>query len=122
MPTSTDLLAAAEKAFNANKVNVKPHLESLDSIEEDYAAYRKYLSLLGNGKNSLTTSIASIKEDLAALNKGLADMNKNAAVFVSPADKKKYADLKMLYTSNIKTAMETSVRLETMKKQIESSI
>lgn len=106
MPTSKDILNLAKKSLEDSAIVPQAYTDMVNQMTTDIAAYGKALAEINTGINSLRNGVKIVEENVKDLNKALADLQKNKAVMLAPADAKAYEDLCGKMKTSIAKGME----------------
>ncbi len=111
MPTSKDILSAAQKTLDGNKIVDKVYSDATQMGIKDTGAFAKARAELGTSINSMKGLMSGIEPLLKALNAGLTELRKNEPVMRAPADAKAFKELLQKYTDAIRKGTELGTKL-----------
>jgi hypothetical protein len=98
---------------------VEDDLKKYEAVAPEYKRWRHVMT---TNVTALKDSIKVGKDRLKQLNNGLAELNKNKPVFVSPADSKTYKQYQTEFTNLIKDSMVAVKKLEDLQRACEAAL
>lgn len=122
MPSTKDILRAADAKLTTSGVNAASYKSTLEKVEEEQAAFlaaRRQFVLYVPQLHELPKVL---EHALKHLNGGLTELRKHEHAMKAPADAKEFKRLVAAYSERIRTAMEYHLKFGKALKEAKAAL